>query len=205
MEQEASSQSPLAGDSAFSYWPPQLLLLLLNSCCCCCQGTRCCSCRANGSVAASCPLLPLLPLPPAFFFFFPRVPGGEAGAFSSPTGGGARLAERPLRFGPYSRALTTATAPPASIRLRRMAGWRRRVARLGLGCCPRSCYCCCCCPCCPCCRCCRFEAIGCLCQRQSGCCCCRCCCCYSFEAIGCCSLGRQPSFLLLPPSTPRGV
>jgi hypothetical protein len=112
MEQEASSQSPLAGDSAFSYWPPQLLLLLLNSCCCCCQGTRCCSCRANGSVAASCPLLPLLPLPPAFFFFFPRVPGGEAGAFSSPTGGGARLAERPLRFGPYSRALVTATAPP---------------------------------------------------------------------------------------------
>ena len=73
-----------------------------------------------------CPLLSL----PAFFL---RVPGGEAGAFSSPTGGGARLAERPLRFGPYSRALITATAPPASIRLRRMAGWRRRVARLGLG------------------------------------------------------------------------
>jgi hypothetical protein len=137
MEQEASSQPPLAGDSAFSYWPPQLLLLLLLLLLPSGQWQRCCFFPSTA------------PAPSAAFFL--RVPGSGAGAFSSPTGGGARLAERPLRFGPYSRALTTATAPPASIRHSpqakwRMAGWRRRVARLGLGlgCCPRSSTCCCC-------------------------------------------------------------
>ena len=65
----------------------------------------------------------------------------ELGHSPAPPAAARGSRQRPLRVGPYSRALMTATAPPASIRLRRMAGWRRRVARLGLGlgCCPRSC------------------------------------------------------------------
>jgi len=130
---------------------------------------------AAAAAAAAAERHPLLPLPPAFFFFFlPRVPGGEAGAFSSPTGGGARLAERPLRFGPYSRALVTATAPPPGHSpAANVPGGGGEWPGLDLGSCTRRCPCCCPCCCCPCCRCslccsycccCRFEAIGCLCR-----------------------------------------
>ncbi len=55
----------------------------------------------------------------------------ELGHSPAPPAAARDSRQRPLRVGPYSRALITATTPPASIRLRRMAGWRRRVAQLG--------------------------------------------------------------------------
>ncbi len=55
-----------------------------------------------------------VPMTPLHSLLLNGLEGGGAGAFSSPTGGGARLAERPLRFSSYLRALGTATAPPPS-------------------------------------------------------------------------------------------
>jgi len=122
-KQEANSASHWLGTRAIGRHSAAAERLLL-------KGTRCCSCRCRRLRKASAPS--------AAFFSSNECQVVELGHSPAPPAAARGSRQRPLRFGPYSRALTTATAPKASIRLRRMAGWRRRVARLGLGCCPRS-------------------------------------------------------------------
>jgi len=93
----------------------------------------------------------------------------ELGHSPAPPAAARGSRQRPLRVGPYSRALITATAPPPSNSpAANVPGGGGEWPGLGLGSCIRSCRC----PCCRCSYCCcySFEAIGCICQRQSGCC-----------------------------------
>ena len=122
-KQEASSASHWLGTRAIGRHSAAAERLLL-------KGTRCCSCRCRSRRKASAPS--------AAFVSSNECQVVELGHSPAPPAAARGSRQRPLRFGPYSRGLTTATAPPASIRHSpqakwRMAGWRRRVARLGLG------------------------------------------------------------------------
>jgi hypothetical protein len=121
MEQEASSQPPLAGDSAFSYWPPQLLLLLLlllllpSG-----QWQRCCF-LSSTAPAPSAGLLPTSAREWSWGILQPhrrrRAARGAAAAF------------RPVLESAHDGHCPSTRQFACG----ECAGRRRRVARLGLG------------------------------------------------------------------------